>query len=332
MKKGILKVIGIAIIGAIVLSNCSQKPKIGLLMDEAEEGRWVKDKEMFIQQIEKLGGDAMVRAAQGDADLQMEQAIDLLHKKIDVLVIIPVDLNAAAEIVRLAHKYDVKVISYDRIVKNCNLDFYLSFDDVKIGELQAQYLATACPKGKYAIIGGAITDNNTFLLRLGQLNVLQPLIYRGDIEIVYDKYVDVWSEEEGYRLMKECLGKTKDIQAVLAANDQLAGGAIKAIEEAGIETKICISGQDAELEACRRIMAGKQSMSIYLPLEALAAQTAQTAIHMATRDEIPHTLLTVNNGAKQVPSILLEAMVVNQETIDLTVIADGYFEDHQVFK
>ena len=330
MKRKHLYLIVIVLSGILLLSNCTRKAKIGFLMDVSETGRWLKDKELFIKNIEELGGEVIFMASEGDADKQYELAKEILARNIQVLVIIPTDMYAAANIVKLAHQREVPVVSYDRIIKNCMLDFYISFDNVQVGELQAEYLATLCPKGKYAILGGAVSDNNSFLLRLGQLNVIQPLMERGDIDVVYDQYVDFWSPEEGYRLMKECLKKHRKIDAVLATNDQLAEGALKAIQEAGLEPIPYISGQDVEDEACRRIIAGTQAMTVYKPIEAIASKTAEIVMQMIHEEQIPKTYLSVNNGKRQVPAVLLPAMEVNKETIGLTVVADGYFKEHNI--
>ena len=317
-------------IGAFLLIGCTQTVKVGFLMDESETGRWVKDKQIFTRNIEELGGEVVFSAAEKDYEKQYEMAKEMLDAGIDVLVVVPTDMNEAAKIVMMAHKKGIRVVSYDRLIKNCGLDYYVSFDHVHVGELQANYLTTACPSGNYAILGGAINDNNSFLLRLGQLNVLQPIVDRGDIKVVYDNYASEWSEEEGYRLMKACLNKTKDIQAVLAASDRLAAGAIKAINEVGIDSDICIAGMDADLEACQRILAGTQSMTVYKPIEAIAVKAAEVAMQIATEDDAPNMYLSVNNGFKQVPAVLLPAMVVSKETIDLTVVADGYLEENNI--
>jgi D-xylose ABC transporter substrate-binding protein len=277
-----------------------------------------------------MGGEVVLRASEGDAEKQYQLAKEILTENVKVLVVIPSDMNEAVNIVKLAHQFQVPVVSYDRIIRNCNLDFYISFDNVQVGELQAQYLSTVCPNGKYAILGGAVSDNNSFLLRLGQLSILQPLIERGNIEVVYDQYVDYWSPEEGYRLMKECLPKHPKIDAVLAANDQLAEGALKAIQETSMKTIPYISGQDAEDEACRRIIAGTQAMTVYKPIEAISLKTAEIVMQMIQEEKIPKTYLSVNNGKRQVPAILLPAMVVNKQTIGLTVVADGYFKEHNI--
>jgi D-xylose transport system substrate-binding protein len=315
------------LVGLLLTSSCAQKAKVGFLMDLSKNGRWLKDKELFIKSIEEMGGVVVLRASEGDAERQLELAKEMLADNVKVLVVIPTDMNSAANIVKVAHQHRVPVISYDRIIKNCALDFYISFDNVQVGELQAKYLSTICPKGKYAIVGGDVSDNNAFLIRQGQLNIIQPLVERGDIQIVFDKYVDSWTVDEGYRLFKECLLLNPYIDAVLAANDQLAEGVIKAVREASLDTIPFISGQDADVEACRRIISGTQTMTVYKPIEAIATKAAEIAMQTIQEQHVPKTNLSVNNGKRQVPAILLPAMAVNKATIDLTVIADGFLKE-----
>ena len=124
--------------------------------------------------------------------------------------------NMTAEIVKEAHAKDVKVISYDRLIKNCKLDFYISTDNVEIGALQANYLTKIKPTGNYALIGGALSDNNSQLLYLGQRNVLQPLVEKGDIKIVYNEFTEAWEEDEGYEHAMKMLTGNGDIDAIIA--------------------------------------------------------------------------------------------------------------------
>jgi D-xylose transport system substrate-binding protein len=321
-----------AILAAVLFTGCEKKVTIGLLMDNFETERWQRDKDLFISHVNEMGGEVLTEVAKGDAALQYDQAKKLLDEGIDALVIVAVDQNDAARIVKLAHNYDVKVLSYDRLIKNCNLDLYISFDNVEVGTLQAEYLTNICPQGNYALIGGAVIDNNSFLLKIGQMNVLQPFVERGDIRIVYDQFASHWSEEEGYRLMKECLEKNQRIDAVIAGNDNLVGGVLRAIQEKKITHNIYIAGQDAELLACQRIVGGTQTMTVYKPIEAIASKAADFAMQLANGEEIKSLNLSVNNGKRMVPAVLLPAMIVNKETIKLTVVADGYLKENKIYE
>lgn len=316
--------------GLILLLSCSRQVKVGFLMDESETGRWVKDKELFSAHIKALGGQVIVKAAEGDANKQFELAEELFAEDIDILVLVPNNQYEASKIVLEAHKNNIRVISYDRLVKNCLLDFYISFDHVNVGELQAKYLTTVCPTGNYVLIGGSRYDNNSFLLKLGQLNVLQPFIDKEDINIVYDNFVEAWKPEEAYRLMDECLQQNRDIDAVITANDRLAGGVIEALKAHNIDKKVYIAGMDADVEACERVFAGTQAMTVYKPIEAIAFKAAEIAMGIAEDDKAPEVQLSVNNGAKQVPALLLPAMEVNRNTINFTFEATGYLQEHNI--
>lgn len=298
-------------------------------MDDSDYGRWIKDKELFINQIQELDGEVIFRASEGDIEKQLDLANEILKEDVKVLVIVPSDQAYAARIVKLAHDRKVKVISYDRLIKDCYLDFYISFDNMQVGEMQAKYLTTVCPKGNYAILGGSVSDNNSYMLKLGQLNILQPLVERGDIKIIYDQYVTNWSPAEGYRLMKECMDKHLKPDAVIAANDQLAEGAIRALKDAGVDSLPFISGQDADENACKRIIDGTQTMTVYKPIGEIACKAAEIAIQLATKGTLPNTNISINNGTRRVPTILLPPVIVNRETINLTVVADGYLKENK---
>jgi D-xylose transport system substrate-binding protein len=314
------------------LISCKKHVEIGFLMDNFKQERWAKDRDLFIERAKELGGRVILQVAEGDASKQIQQAREVLDEKIDILVVVPVDQFSAANIVGLAHKYNVKVISYDRLIRNCDLDLYISFDNIEVGRLQADYLTKVCPKGQFALIGGASNDNNSSLIKLGQMNVLQPLIEKGDIGVVYDKFVDKWNQEEGYKHMLKCLeGKGKRVDAVLAANDDLATGICKALDEYKLGGKIFLAGQDADLSACQRIVSGLQTMTVYKPIEAIAYKAAEAAVKMARGEVFGNSTPSVNNGKIMVPSILLPPMSVNKETIRLTVVADGYLQENRIF-
>ncbi len=315
----------------IVYQGCEKsKIKIGFLLDDYSSERWYKDRDLFIQRAEDLGGVVMVDSAMGDIKKQYEQAKTMLDKGADVLVVVPSNSEKASAIVNLAHKYGVPVLSYDRLIQNSSLDYYISFENEAVGEFMADYLSKRHPVGNYIIIGGPPSDNNSKFIKLGQMGVLQPLIEKGDIKIIYDSYVNEWDTEEGYQHMKKALQVTTDIDAVLCANDALAEGAIRALMEVDLAGKVLVSGQDAEAVAIQNIIAGYQTMTVYKPIEAIAFAAANAAIKLAREEPISEANLYINNGERMVPSILLPSMVVNKDNINMTVMADGYFQEHKI--
>lgn len=319
----------------VVLASCSQKDNvvIGISLGPNQE-RWQKDLDLMTERLEYSGAKVLIKEAQNDETLQAEQIEDLLKNKIDVLIVAPVNSETCGVIIKEAKQKDpdLKVIAYDRIIKDCDLDFYVSFDNIKVGELQADYLTRIKPKGKYAILGGSPKDNNSQLLKLGQMNILQPLITKGDITIVLDKFVDDWNADNAYKIVNEYLSKGNELDAIVASSDEIAKGASKALEEHNMTKNVLLSGQDAQADACKRINKGKQTMTVYKYIESLANTTANIAMLMARNEPIPNSFVTMNNGDVMVPAILLPSMIqVHKGNIRMTVIADGYLDRNEVF-
>ena len=230
-----------------------KKIKIGMSIDDLRLERWQKDRDIFKAEAEKLGAEVIVVSANGDSQKQLTDAENLLSQGIDVLVIIPNNGEVMAPIVDEAHKAGVKVLAYDRLITNSDVDFYISFDNVKVGELQAEAIIQKAPKGNFFLMGGSPTDNNARLFREGQMKVLQPLIDKGDIKIVGDQWVKDWLPEEALKIMENALtANNNKIDAVIASNDSTAGGAIQALNAQGLGGKVPISGQDADLAGVKQ--------------------------------------------------------------------------------
>jgi len=326
--------LSVIIITAFLLGGCTAKEKknvkVGFLIHALDNERWQNDRDFLVQKVEELGGTVEVRIADNDADKQLAQAKELLANGVDVLVVVPVDQFAAADIVKEAHAKNVKVISYDRLIKNCMLDFYISTDNVEIGSLQATYLTTIKPKGNYALIGGALGDNNSQLLYLGQRNVLQPLVERGDIKIIYNEFTDHWGEEEGYEHTLKILAGPEKVDAIIAGNDAIARGVIKALKEKDIHD-VLLAGMDADLRNLQEIVAGNQTCTVYKPYEKLANTAAEMAMKLGRNENGENTFQTVSNGEMLVPTVFHNAMIVNKENLKLTVISEGYQREEEVY-
>jgi D-xylose transport system substrate-binding protein len=309
----------------------SRPIRIGLSLSTIRDERWQRDRDIFIARARELGAEVIVQAAGEDDYLQLAQAENMLHRGIDVLVVVPHSAPAMAPIVQKAHEAGVKVIAYDRLITQADIDLYISFDNERVGEMQAAYLTRLVPKGRYAYIGGAPTDHNVVLIRRGAMRVLGPLIDRGDIEIVYEANVRDWLPQEAERLAEEALTVTGgQIDAVLANNDGTAGGIVRALYRHGLAGKIPVTGQDADLAAVRRVVAGTQAMTIYKPIRQLATKAAEVAVAMA-RGEAPAAPQQVANGYKEVPAILFEPILVEKGNVMETVIQDGFHRQEEVF-
>ncbi len=312
-------------------SGAAKKIRIGFAMDALKQERWQKDRDLFLKRAEELGAEVLLQTADGSDDAQMKQVESLLTQGIDVLVIVPHNAEVAGAMVEMAKKQGVPVISYDRLVKNSEPDLYVSFDNERVGELQAKVLFDKKPTGNYVLIGGAPTDNNAALLRKGQLNILQPAIDRKEIKIVADQWAKEWLAEEALKHAENALTQNNNqIDAVVVSNDGTAGGVIEALKKQNLAGKVLVSGQDAELYALQRVLAGTQTMTVYKPISRLAPAAVEAAMTLARREKLP-TTRTVNNGRIDVPSILIEPIPIEKSNVDV-VINDGFQKREDVYR
>jgi D-xylose transport system substrate-binding protein len=305
--------------------------RIGFSMDTLKEERWQRDKQLVEQHAKEVGAVLDIQVANGDDAVQTEQADNMLTKGVDVLIVAPHNGDIAASIVEAAHRKGVPVIAYDRLIRNSDVDLYISHQVERIGEMQAEYALQHVPKGNYVLIGGSPTDFNALLLRQGQDKVLKPAVDRGDVKEISNQFAREWKAEEALRLTEDALTKTgNNIQAIIASNDGTAGGAISALEAAGLGGKVLVTGQDAQRDACQRIVKGTQTMTVYKPIKPLAYGAVDAAVRLAKKEPVSAPD-KINNGKKDVPAILLQPIVVDKNNIDATVIKDGYHTHQEIY-
>jgi D-xylose transport system substrate-binding protein len=323
----------VLLIGMVMIGCANRHPKIGFLIHGYDSPRWANDEKYFVDAVKKLKGTPLVRMAGNDQDLQIRQASDLINQGVSVLVVIPVNLYGAGKIVELAHDNEIKVIAYDRMINNCPLDYYVSADNLKIGELQAGYITKVKTEGNYALIGGAPFDNNSRMIYVGNMNILQPFVDKGKIKIAFMGFGKSWSIDEGYRLAIKSLDTTANkIDAMLCGNDAMALGAIKALNEKGLAGKVAVAGQDADLANIKEIVAGNQTMTVFKKIKTMATTAAELAMHIYRNEQVESRHILMDNGYRLVPSYLVDAVPVDRRNIELTVVAEGYQQEKEIFK
>ena len=231
-------------------------------------------------------------------------------------------MNRPVDAARAMH---VPVICYDRLITGCDVDLYMSFDNVRVGRLQAQYLVDRLGgKGRIVRIHGPKTDQTGLLFKKGQDEVLGPLIAAGKIVVIHEDYAAGWKPENAKKIANAAITKAgPTIDAILATNDGTAGGAIQALLEEGLAGKVLVTGQDADLAACQRIRRGMQTMSVYKPLDKLAGRAAEVAVDLVRR-RIVVARDAVNNGFRDVPALLEDVVAVDRANLENTVIKDGF--------
>ena len=306
-------------------ADVSDTVRIGLSLGTLKEERWQRDRDHFVERAEELGAEVLVQSGNSDGMRQVQDIEALISRGVDCLVVVAFNPAAMQKAVQTANNAGVPIVCYDRMITDCDVDLYISFDNVRVGRLQAQTIVDKLGgSGRIVRIHGPKTDHTAQLFKQGQDSVLLPLIEAGKIEVVHEDYADGWKPENAKKIVNAAITTVgTDFQAVIATNDGTAGGAIQALLEEGLEGKVLVSGQDADLAACRRIMTGTQAMTIYKPIASLAQAAAEAAYRLATgkvlvvRDE-------VFNGFKQVPALLQDVIVVDRNNIAETVIADGF--------
>jgi D-xylose transport system substrate-binding protein len=307
--------------------------KVGLLLPTQREERWVRDREAMIGEARRAGVELSVLVGESGAQ-QLAQSTSLISQGIKVLIVAPSDAFAAAVIVEKAHKAGVKVISYERLVVNTPLDFlYVSFDNLKVGALQGDFLVDRVPKGKYVLLAGSPVDNNAKLFREGAMKRILPLAEKGDIKVVLDMWVRDWKPSEAQRLCERVLSgaRSHEIDAVLAPNDGTAGGCLVALAARGLAGHVAITGQDSEAAAAARVAQGTQSMTVFKDTRELARHTIRLAKELAEGKPVETGGRTVNNGVREVPAVLLTPKVVTKENLEATLIESGYLQREKVF-
>lgn len=306
---------------------------IGVSLPTQSNERWVRDRQAMEKVADEMDLDLRLQIANQDAGKQISQCQNLITQGIDVLVLAPYDATSAATIVESAHQAGIKVISYDRLITNTFVDTYISFDNVRVGELQGEYITSVVSEGNYVVLSGAATDNNAKLFKQGAMKYIQPLADKGDINIVMEQSVKNWDPSNALKLMENALtANDNNIDAVLAPNDQSAGACVQALAAQGMAGDVPITGQDATLPGAQRIVEGTQTMTIFKDTRELARKSIEVAMAFAEGKDIS----TMFNGAvwnkeMYVPSILLEPIVVDKDNLDEVLIESGYLNKEDVY-
>jgi D-xylose transport system substrate-binding protein len=313
--------------------------KIALLLPETKTTRYEEqDRPNFERRVKELCDSCEVIYANANQDpaKQQQQAEAAITKGAKVIVISAVDVASAASIVERAKQSDVAVVAYGRLIPDADIDYYVSIDPFKVGQQQAQVQMDAIKKDgksnpKVVMINGAPTDSNSKPYKDGAAQVLKK--EGGDIVKSFD--TPDWSPDKAQQEMEQTITSLGNdgFDAVYVANDGMAGGAIAALKGAQIDpSSRYVTGQDAELAGVQRILAGDQLMTVYQPIIDIAETAAELAVPIAQGKEPPADLAKdkVDNGAKQVPSVLLDTIAIRPNNIESTLVKEGFLDTGEI--
>ena len=370
MLKKVLSILLVALLGLSLLAGCGAKEEeepattetstestsesstsemttdelkdivIGVSVGTTKQERWQREIEMFKAYGQEYGFEVIVQSAEDEAQKQMQQCENLITQEVDVLILQALDSEAAGSIITSAHEAGIPVIAYDRLAMNGDLDYYVTFDSFKVGQVEAQFVVDNAPTGNYIWLKGGPEDFNAHEVARGQRSILQPYIDSGDINIVLEQWCDGWDPNKALEHTENGLTlANNDIQAVIASNDGTAGGAIAALDAQGLAGKVPIAGQDADIAACQRIVEGIQTGTVYKPTAMLNKAAMDLAVAVATGKD-PMTSMDaslgvwakIDNDYKEVDSFSVDVVAVDKDNIMDTVIADGYQSYEEVYK
>lgn len=299
---------------------------IGITFDTFILERWIRDRNAFVQTAQTLGAKVDVQNANGDVKKQKQQIEKFIEEGMDTIVVVAVDCYALEEEVRRARERGIDVISYDRLIQGEKTDLYVTVDNNQVGKEMALQIKRKLPDGgNIVMICGPEADTNS----LDVVEGFELEIEGGGWKIVSKNHVKSWTPEYGFQAVNEAFQTSEQIDAVMCGNDGLAGYAIKALSEQQLAGSVVVVGQDADLEACQRIVEGTQSMTVYKPIDELAKIAAECAVTLAKGEPVVGTIIgksdtkEMENGTK-VPYYGLTPVAVTAENMDEVIIKPGF--------
>ncbi|MDD3361283.1 MAG: substrate-binding domain-containing protein [Hespellia sp.] len=304
------------------------KVQIGITFDTFVLERWLKDRDVFVATAQKLGAEVNVQNVNGDVKKQEEQINRFVMEGMDVIVVIPVDCYELKAAIVNARNHGVHVIAYDRMVEEAMVDLYITVDSRLVGELMGNTMMQQLPEGgNIVMICGPETDTNCLDVASG----FEDAIKGSNLNIVKKTFVKAWTSEYGTKAMQEAMSENEQIDGVMCGNDGLAGYAIQVLSEAQLAGKVAVVGQDADLEACQRVLEGTQAMTVYKPIEELARVAAGYAVEFGENGRLSKVKDVKTNKIGNVPYCGLEPTAVTKENMDEVIIDSGFHMHDQVY-
>ncbi len=326
IKTGFLAIIAGAAMAASVQAG---ELKVGVSWSNFQEERWKTDEAAIKSALEAAGAEYVSADAQSSSAKQLSDVESLIAQGVDALIILAQDASAIGPAVQAAADEGIPVVGYDRLIDDPRA-FYLTFDNVEVGRMQARAVLAAQPKGNYVMIKGSPTDPNADFLRGGQQEVLQDAIDRGDIKIVAEAYTDGWLPANAQRNMEQILtAQDNKVDAVVASNDGTAGGVVAALTAQGMEG-IPVSGQDGDHAALNRVAKGTQTVSVWKDARELGKAAGEIAVALAkgtAMSDIPGAVQWTSPGGTTLWAKFLAPVPITRENLNVVVDAGWISKD-----
>ncbi len=327
MARHILQIAGLL---SILLLSCTQveKKRIVYLHPSVNRMRFVQEGNFITERLNQLGAKATMVDANDDEALQISKGMKLVDEGVDMLIIVPVNGNTIAPLVRYAKEKGVAVMAYNRLINNTDYDFFVTGDNINNAEIFCTAALAQKPTGNYVVLAGDRFDRNGYELKLAIDSILKPHVESGNINIVYESYIESWGRDVSAFEMDQVLQSWgTDIDVVIASSDQMSLGVIEVLKKYGIEGSVVVTGQNAEKENVANVIKGIQTITIYHPHKTLGYKTAEVAIALLNGDK-PNKLsnATSFNGTAYIPTLRMKSVAITKDNYVKELIETGEYK------
>ncbi|CUH46301.1 D-xylose ABC transporter substrate-binding protein [Ruegeria atlantica] len=317
------KILSFSAVATLLASTVFAEPVIGVSWSNFQEERWKTDEAAIKSALETGGAEYISADAQSSSAKQLSDIESLIAQGVDALIILAQDAQAIGPAVQAAADEGIPVIAYDRLIED-DRAFYLTFDNVEVGRMQARAVFEAMPKGNYVMIKGSPTDPNADFLRGGQQEIIGAAVDSGDIVIVGEAYTDGWLPANAQRNMEQILtANENNVDAVVASNDGTAGGVVAALTAQGMEG-IPVSGQDGDHAALNRVALGTQTVSVWKDARELGKAAGEIAVALSggtSPADVEGAVSWTSPGGTEMNSVFLAPVPITKDNLSVVVDA-----------
>ncbi len=306
-----------------------EKIQIGMSFDSFVIERWQRDRDVFVSTAKELGAEVNVQNANGEIEEQKRQIEYFIKMGMDVIVVICIDSDGLKDSIQKAKEAGIKVIAYDRLINDADIDLYISFDNEAVGGMMADTLIeNGLAGGRVLMLGGSPSDNNVSLVE----GAFQRIMEENGVTVLDKFHADRWLAELAADYMYDHMFMVQQADAIMCGNDDIASRVVPVLAEKQLAGQVLVVGQDADLEACQRIVEGTQLMTVYKPVERLARRAAECAVALAKdRQILGEDVTMLDNVRYRVPYVALQPVCVTAENINEVIINSGFHLKEDVY-
>lgn len=305
------------------------KIQIGMSFDSFVIERWQRDRDVFVSTAKELGAEVNVQNANGDIEEQKKHIDYFIEKGVDAIVVVCIDSYGLQEQVKKAMDAGIVVVAYDRMITDANTDLYISFDNSKVGNMMGEALIqNGIRGGNVLMLGGSLTDSNVPMLESGFKAVME----ENNVTILDSFHAQNWEAELAATYVYENINVVMRADAIMCGNDNVASQVVRALAEKRLAGDILVVGQDADLEACQRIVEGTQLMTVYKPVEKLAQRAAECTVQLVVNGELSgDDVESIDDGSYVIPYVGMQPISVTDSNMDSIIIDSGFHLKEDVY-